>query len=125
MSIITDTDFGKMLCPLCGEEMIMVYEKPALNYDCPRCGFALATTAFEEIDLDETIYQIVVSKEEKPTIDHIRVVSEFSGKNFIQSREFLLSGGIIFQGVATQIKEKTANFDKNGIKYAIIPDFPY
>ena len=44
---------NKYICPQCGEEMMETYDKPALNLVCPKCGCQIATSRWEEIDLDD------------------------------------------------------------------------
>ena len=116
---------NKYLCPECGAEMYETYEKPALNLTCPKCGCKIATTRWEKIDLDSTDYEISVIQEENPSIDHIKIISKILAKNFIQAKEALISGYILFKGKATDVKKYKTILDDNKIRYKINPDFPY
>lgn len=116
---------NKYLCPECGAQMYETYDKPALNLTCPKCGCKIATTRWEKIDLDGTDYEISIIQESNPSIDHIKIVSKILAKNFIQTKEALISGCVIFKGKAIDVKKYKALLDKNGITYKINPDFPY
>ena len=61
----------KHYCPECGTEMNEIYEKPALNLICPKCRYKLATTRWEDIDLDTTSYKIIVKSTVNPLISQI------------------------------------------------------
>ena len=92
---------NKYICPKCGNEMIAVYEKPALNLTCPKCGCKIATTKWEDIDLDGTDYEVVL----KPSINHsmeqIKFISNLTGlnlslrKNFLKMVVFCLKPGLL------------------------------
>ena len=97
---------NKYICPKCGNEMIAVYEKPALNLTCPKCGCKIATTKWEDIDLDDTDYEVVL----KPSINHsmeqIKFISNLTGLNFIASKKLLENGGVLLKAKAVELKEK-------------------
>ena len=66
---------NKYICPKCGAEMIAVYEKPALNLTCPKCGCKIATTKWEDIDLDDTDYEIVLKLSANPSMNQVKFLS--------------------------------------------------
>ena len=116
---------NKYICPKCGNEMIAVYEKPALNLTCPKCGCKIATTKWEDIDLDGTDYEVVL----KPSINHsmeqIKFISNLTGLNFIASKKLLENGGVLLKARAVELKEKMNSLVANGIDFSVTPDFPY
>ena len=116
---------NKYICPKCGTEMSVVYEKPALNLTCPHCGCKIATSKWEEIDLDDTLYQIIISPIKDPDIETIKFVSNFTGMNFLKSKKFLVNGGILFEDHAVEILKKRKLFDDNLPNYSITPFFKY
>lgn len=116
---------NKYICPECGTEMDENYNKPFLLLYCPKCGCKIATTKWENIDLDETSYELILDKIESPTTDIIKLISKISGKNFICTRNDLINGDVSFKALAVEIREKKNIFDSKKIKYHIIPDFPY
>lgn len=48
---------SKNYCLDCGAEMIEFYEKPSFALECPKCGYGIATTRWEDIDMDMTNYK--------------------------------------------------------------------
>ncbi len=116
---------NKYICPDCGADMLQEYEKPALNLSCPKCGCKIATTKWEEIDLDDAVYSICVEPFENPTMEQIKVISKSTGMNFAASKTFLKSGGILFRGSATEILEKKKTLEASSCLFHIAPTFKY
>ena len=116
---------NKYICPKCGAEMIAVLDKPALNLTCPKCGCKIATTKWEDIDLDDTDYEIVL----KPSINHsmeqIKFISNLTGQSFITSKKLLENGGILLSAKAIELREKMKSLVEIGIDFSVTPDFPY
>ena len=116
---------NKYYCPECGTEMYQTYEKPALNLTCPKCGYKLATTRWDKIDLDRTNYKVLIVSELNPSHEHIKIISKIIGKNFIQTKESIINGALVFEGLAVDVMNIKNLLDDNSINYHIIPDFPY
>lgn len=116
---------NKYICPNCGAEMIVAYEKPALNLTCPKCGCKIATTKWEEIDLDDTDYEIVLKPAVSPSMNQIKAISNLTGQNFLSSKNLLEKGGLLLRTKAVSLKEKSKILKENNIEYFISPDFPY
>ena len=116
---------NKYICPDCGAEMTVVYEKPALNLTCPKCGCKIATTKWDDIDLDDNDYEIILKKVSNPSIDQVRFISNFTGFNFTTSKKMLENGASLAISKAVDIKEKAKILSRAKIDYIITPDFPY
>lgn len=116
---------NKYLCPKCGTEMIVDYEKPALNLTCPKCGCKIATTKWEDIDLDDTDYEIVLKPSINYSMEQIKFISNLTGLNFISSKKLLENGGSLLKAKAIELREKKKLLDKTGINYSVLPEFPY
>lgn len=116
---------NKYICPKCGSEMIAIYEKPALNLTCPNCGCKITTTKWDDIDLDDTDFEIIIEPVSNPSIKQIKFISNFSGLNFINSKKILSEGGSLLIDKAVEIKEKISLLKKADIRFIISPDFPY
>ena len=84
---------NKYICPQCGEEMMETYDKPALNLVCPKCGCQIATSRWEEIDLDDNDYEIVLKAVSNPNIEIVKNVSKLTGLNFLNSKTIVEKGG--------------------------------
>lgn len=116
---------NKYICPKCGAEMNAMYEKPALNLTCPKCGCKIATTKWEDIDLDDNDYEIILKRIANPSLEQIKFVSSFTGQNFINSKKILLEGGQLLKAKAVEIKAKVDSLDRANVDYYIQPKFPY
>ena len=116
---------NKYICPNCGGEMECVYDKPALNLTCPKCGCKIATSRWDDIDLDPADYQITLESVPHPSIDNIKLVSSITGLNFIHSKALLENGGIVAKENAVKTKEIKTQLDDENIRYLITPDFKY
>ena len=116
---------NKYICPKCGSHMTAVYEKPALNLTCPKCRCKIATTKWEDIDLDNTTYKIFLRPNCNPSTESIKFISRITGLNFINSKKLFENGGLLFEEKAVEIKKQKINLDSINIKYTIEPMFPY
>ncbi len=116
---------NKYLCPECGTEMLVSYEKPALNLTCPKCGLKIATTKWEEIDVDDKTYIIRLLPMSKFTLEHVKFLSSFIGENYIFCKKLLINGGTIYEGQAVDVLRKKKELDSNGFSFEITPDFKY
>lgn len=116
---------NKYICPKCGTEMIAVYEKPALNLTCPKCGCKIATTKWEDIDLDDTDYEIVLKTSINYSMEQIKLISKLTGKNFIASKKLIENGGVLLTAKAIELRDIMKTLDEIGIGYLVSPEFPY
>ena len=122
---VLNMEKNKYYCQKCGAEMYEKYDKPALNLTCPKCGCKIATTRWEKIDLDRTNYKVLIMADVNPFLEHIKIISKIIGKNFIQAKEAIINGTLLFEGLAVDVKNIKNLLDNNSIKYNIIPNFPY
>ena len=116
---------NKYICPQCGEEMMETYDKPALNLVCPKCGCQIATSRWEEIDLDDNDYEIVLKAVNNPNIEIVKFVSKLTGLNFLTSKAIVEKGGALLKAKANEIKEKRDLLINKNIEFEIKPFFPY
>lgn len=116
---------NKYFCPKCGQEMVERYEKPALNLVCPKCGCQIATSRWEEIDLDDNDYEIILKATINPKINALKIVSKLTGLNFLSTKKLLEKGGKLLKGKAHEIKDKRDLLVKEKIEFEIVPFFPY
>ena len=116
---------NKYICPRCGAIMTATYEKPALNLSCPKCDCKIATTKWEEIDLDDTNYEIVLKATKNPDIDVIRVISKITGLNYIKAKLLATNGGTLLKAKAIDIKTYQEALEEADIQFEINPSFPY
>ena len=116
-------------CEKCGTPMIRELPEGhggGFSMTCPKCGWGFATSYFDPICLDQTEYQITLLEGNPASTEVIRAVNQVAHRNFIKSRELILSAPhVIFKGKALAIHEKTDILDAASILYRIEPDYPY
>ena len=115
----------KYYCNNCNAEMIEQYDKPALILICPRCGNKIATTRWDDIDLDGTIYKVYIRSSNDVDIRKIKFISYKTGLNFIQSKTFILSGGFLLKCKAVEMQQIIEQLIAANIDYYIEPKYPW
>lgn len=113
------------ICDKCGAELRVDRCGCAVTYTCPKCGWSVATTEWEPIDLDDTQYEIRLSEGTPVSKKILSLISAMTGKNFIDSKKIIEDCGVIFVGKARDILEKKDFLTKQGVAFVIEPDFPY
>ena len=112
-------------CQKCGTEMTIERCGCAITYTCPKCGWSMATTEWESIDLDKTEYVFRLAKGNQINKATLSLVSKLTGKNFIASKRAIEELEIIHKGTARDAVAMRDFLDKNGIRYSIEPNLPY
>ncbi len=112
-------------CPECETELKKERHGHSAVYTCPKCGWSVATTEFDPIDLDETKYEIRLAEGTAVTKETLSLVSHMTGKNFIDSKKIIESRDAIFVGQALDILKQREFLTKQGVAFIIEPDFPY
>lgn len=112
-------------CVKCGSELQIDRRGCAVTYTCPNCGWSIATTEWESIDLDKTQYRIRLAEGTPICKKTLSLVSRLTGKNFIESKKVIENLGVIFTGRARDILEQKSKLSKEGLAFVIEPDFPY
>lgn len=112
-------------CPQCGEIMKITVDGSALNYECQKCGFGIATTLAEGICWDANDYSIFLLENTNVTTNKIKVVSKLSGLNYLKSKELLLNGGFLTKNSAVETKRRVDILKESEINFTISPKFDY
>ena len=112
-------------CQKCGAEMTVERCGCAVTYTCPKCGWSVATTEWEPIDLDDTIFTVSLAPGNPANKEMLSLVSRLTGKNFIESKKVIESNGAIFSGKAREIQNFLKDLEGKPIKVQVSPDFPY
>ena len=59
------------------------------KYICPKCGCKIATTKWEDIDLDDTDYEIVLKLSANPSMNQVKFLSNITGQNSLLQKSSL------------------------------------
>ena len=95
----------KIICEKCGGEMQSYRKGNTSGMICGNCGYGWVTTYFENIEIDETIYEISLIKDDNISTEKIKVISKVFAVNFLTARKMLADGqNKVFKGRAPIIK---------------------
>ncbi len=114
-----------MKCEKCGAEMTYFHKDSSCGYECPNCGWGLATTYIDPINEDTALYELCVEASETPTINAIKALSHAIGVGFVLAKEMLRKGGTVKKGKASDIISFVKILKEGDIIYHIVPEFPY
>ena len=81
----------KNKCDICGKELIPIIEGHSLILTCSEHGGRIATTHFSDMELDSTNYEIFLQPNNTVTKDNIKIISDISNLNFLESKKLLES----------------------------------
>jgi hypothetical protein len=114
-------------CELCGHPVEFRREGNTQGLFCTSCDWALVTTYIPEIELDETIHSVFLKDVDSPvTTQQIRLVSELSGKNFLESKTLLSTAkSLVFEGGAPSVVSTVKRLKEASLMWRIEPEFKY
>ena len=112
-------------CLKCGNEVIVINNGREIINKCTSCDYEVVSTYNSPMDLDSTKYVISILGENEISLENIKLISKLTGFNYVKSKIYLQNGYSFEKEYAEKILEKKKEFDKYGIKYQIIPKFPY
>lgn len=112
-------------CPNCGTLLKEVNDFSSVAWVCPKCGYGEATTTSEMIYDDEKIYTITLLNNDSNNLLIVKTISKLTGLNYIKTKELINNPKSIITGRSYEILDKKKVLDENGVKYSIVPDFPY
>ncbi|MCQ2797617.1 MAG: hypothetical protein MJ241_04060 [Bacilli bacterium] len=112
-------------CPECSAALEEKREGSALTYICSKCGWSVATTDFEPIDLDQTVYSITLIDGNVPSKRKLSALSKITGKNFIECSTLIKTNGVVMSGKARKVIEYRDILNDAELKFDINPHFKY
>lgn len=116
-----------MICEKCGHKMNYYIESSSQVWECPECGWGLATTYIDPIYEDNTKYKIKLLPNNSINEEKIKTLKCFmSNLTTLQGVAMLKKGdNILTEDFAPGIMEQKKKLDKAMISYIIEPDFPW
>lgn len=113
-----------MICEKCGNQMQYFRYESTCGWTCPQCGWGIATTYHDPIELDECVYTIIIPSQEA-ALDAIKTISSIFSINYIEAKKSLLNGSLRASGKAKDIRDMAALLAGRRVAYKIEPEFPY
>ena len=112
-------------CEKCKTTMVSFKEGRTIGMKCPNCGWGWATTQFDPIDLDKTIYTVKFDAIVSPSKEQLKIVSKMLNINFLIAAKLLKEGKASFSGKAINVQSKLKEMNGQDIHYSISPYFKY
>lgn len=113
-------------CKMCGGETEFRRIGSVQGLFCKTCDWNLVTSYIPEIELDETLYEVKVNNGDIHNINHVKIIAEVSGLNFLSSRKLLSEQNpTIFRGMALNVIRVRTALAQEGLDYEITPEFNY
>jgi len=115
----------KTICEKCGAEMHYFHREGSHGWECSNCGHGWATTYYDDLEFDETLYSTLIHPMEKPAIQAIKTVSVIMRCNYIESQRLLKKGFLINDQSAINTRDIAKQLKDGQIIFSISPDFPH
>ena len=126
----------KIICEVCGSEMIDRSTEYTTCMECPKCGWGWATTNIAPMAEDETDYEIWLSPGNEASTANVKLIAEIAGINYLESRKLICHETPVLlykahnESISSLYKAQRVQIIAAKLKAAkmvffIIPEFPY
>ena len=115
----------KIVCEKCGAEMHIVRDSYQMGMECPNCGWGWVTTYNEPIEVDYSVYHVVLDSKDGSLVN-VKLVASIVNCNYLRAKRIIEnSPSEIFSGKAVDVREIRDRLVQAGVAFRIEPDFPY
>ncbi len=115
----------KIVCEKCGAEMHDIQTSYTLGMKCPNCGWGWVTTYNEPIEVDYSVYHVVLDSKDSSLVN-VKLVASIVNCNYLRAKRIIEnSPSEIFSGKAVDVREIRDRLVQAGVAFRIEPDFPY
>ena len=115
----------KIVCEKCGAEMHDVQTSYTMGMKCPNCGWGWVTTYNEPIEVDYSVYHVVLDSKDGSLVN-VKLVASIVNCNYLRAKRIIEnSPSEIFSGKAVGVREIRDRLVQAGMAFRIEPDFPY
>ncbi|MBQ4202919.1 MAG: hypothetical protein II655_04380 [Thermoguttaceae bacterium] len=115
----------KIVCEKCGAEMHIVRDSYQMGMKCPNCGWGWVTTYNEPIEVDYSVYHVVLDSKDS-SLANVKLVASIVNCNYLRAKRIIEnSPSEIFSGKAVDVREIRDRLVQAGVAFRIEPDFPY
>lgn len=114
-------------CPNCNHPLTEFIEGSSMGVRCSHCDYEVVTTYVDPIYEDDTIYSIVLEKNNAINKDTVGYLMTITGLNIPNVSDLIKNRCpyVLFKGNAVDVKEMSIRLEEKGIKYIIIPKFDW
>jgi hypothetical protein len=111
-------------CPQCGGPTEVRQKGFTRGLYCTRCDWAVVHTEIPQINLDTTLYEVRIRDGDYGNREHVKVVADISGVNFLEARRLLQQREpVVFRGQAIDVVPVRESLKSAGILFTISPEF--
>ncbi len=114
----------EIFCEKCGTKMEEYIRGHCQGMTCPKCGWGWTTSYFEPIEMDQTVYAVVLDAQD-PIIEAIKASAKVFGCNYPEAKRGLTDGSLSISGNAREIQKKALCLQEGKVAFHIEPEFPY
>ena len=115
----------KIVCEKCGAEMHIVRDSYQMGMECPNCGWGWVTTYNEPIEVDYSVYHVVLDSKDS-SLANVKLVASIVNCNYLWAKRIIENApSEIFSGKAVDVREIRDRLVQAGMAFRIEPDFPY
>ncbi|MCR4671307.1 MAG: hypothetical protein K5643_08955 [Saccharofermentans sp.] len=117
---------NKIICEKCGAIMEPIDSDCACGMTCPKCGWGWASTPFNAMDEDGTIYDIILLEGNSNSEDIIKTISQITGQNSLNARKTIENAPVkLLTGKAETVDKVIRNLEAKSIIFKTEPTFPH
>ena len=115
----------KIVCEKCGAEMHDIQTSYTMGMECPNCGWGWVTTYNEPIEVDYSVYHVVLDSKDG-SLANVKLVASIVNCNYLRAKRIIENApSEIFSGKAVDVREIRDRLVQAGVAFRIEPDFPY
>ena len=115
----------KIVCEKCGAEMYDIQTSYTLGMKRPDCGWGWVTQYNEPIEVDYSVYHVVLDSKDSSLVN-VKLVASIVNCNYLRAKRIIEnSPSEIFSGKAVDVREIRDRLVQAGVAFRIEPDFPY
>ncbi|MBQ2040105.1 MAG: hypothetical protein II486_11705 [Thermoguttaceae bacterium] len=115
----------KIVCEKCGAEMHDIQTSYTMGMECPNCGWGWVTTYNEPIEVDYSVYHVVLDSKDGSLVN-VKLVASIVNCNYLRAKRIIENApSEIFSGKAVDVREIRDRLVQAGMAFRIEPDFPY
>ena len=115
-----------IICEKCGTVMVPIDPDKPVGMKCPKCGWGWVTSYIEPKLEDQTVYTIILDRDNEPGVKELKAISEVAGCNYLQAKSLITEASKkLVEGIATDIECYIEVLDKASVRYHVEPKWPY